>query len=181
MNVFLQILDEGQMTDSHGREINFKNTIIIMTSNIGAKDIEVKPVGFGSETDNNVQDIIAKSLKRVFRPEFINRIDEKIFFKTLTKENISEIVSIHINKLAKRMLERGDYKLEVSSSMMDYLIKESYDEEYGARPVARAVTKHVQNPSSKAVLKGELKEGDSFIVDYNIKKDEIIIKKKNKK
>ena len=183
MNVFLQILDEGQMTDSHGREINFKNTIIIMTSNIGAKDIEVKPVGFGSETNGNgnVQDIIAKSLKKVFRPEFINRIDEKIFFKTLTKENISEIVSIHINKLAKRMLDRGNYKLEVSNSMMEYLIKESYDEEYGARPVARAVTKHIQNPSSKAVLKGELKEGDSFIVDYNAKKDEIIIKKKNKK
>jgi len=79
------------------------------------------------------------------------------------------------------MLDRGNYKLEVSNSMMEYLIKESYDEEYGARPVARAVTKHIQNPSSKAVLKGELKEGDSFIVDYNVKKDEIIIKKKNKK
>jgi len=179
-NVLLQVLDEGMLTDGLGREINFKNTIIIMTSNIGAKELDISPVGFSTDLDEdmNVNDVITKALKNTFRPEFINRIDEKVIFKTLSEDNISEIVDIHIKKLEKRMSERGRYKLSISKKMKNYLLKESYNEEFGARPVIRAITKYIQNPASKAVLKGDVKEGDSIFIDYNEKNDEIIVKKK---
>ncbi len=179
-NVLLQVLDEGMLTDGLGREVNFKNTIIIMTSNIGAKELDISPVGFSTETDEdmNISDVITKALKSTFRPEFINRIDEKVVFKTLNEDNISEIVDIHIKKLEKRMNERGNYKLSISKKMKKFLLKESYNEEYGARPVIRAITKYIQNPASKSVLKGDIKEGDTIFVDYNEKNDEIIVKKK---
>ena len=175
-NILLQILDEGRLTDGLGREIDFRNTIIIMTSNLGVQELDMTPVGFdtGVEQEMNVNDVILKALKRKFRPEFINRIDEKVVFKTLKKEDISKIVDIHIAKLAKRMGKSGNYKLEITESMREYLLKEGYNEEFGARPVLRAVTKYVQNPASKVVLKGEAKEGDTIIVDYNSEKDEII-------
>jgi ATP-dependent Clp protease ATP-binding subunit ClpC len=181
-NVLLQVLDEGMLTDGLGRQVNFKNTIIIMTSNIGAKELDITPVGFSTDVDEdmNVNDVITKALKNTFRPEFINRIDEKVIFKTLTEDNISEIVDIHIKKLEKRMMERGNYKLSVSKNMKKFLLKESYNEEFGARPVVRAITKYIQNPASKAVLKGDVKEGDTIFIDYNQKNDEIITKKKNK-
>ena len=178
-NILLQILDEGMLTDGLGREINFKNTIIIMTSNIGVKELDVTPVGFGADTtsDMNVNDVIAKSLKKVFRPEFINRIDEKVVFNSLKEEDIMKIVEIHIESLRKRMKDNGEYQLTVTKRMKDFLLKESYSEEFGARPVIRAVTKFIQNPASKAVLKGEVKQGDKISVDYNIKKEEVIVKK----
>jgi ATP-dependent Clp protease ATP-binding subunit ClpC len=178
-NILLQILDEGMLTDGLGREINFKNTIIIMTSNIGVKELDVNPVGFGADTtsDMNVNDVIAKSLKKVFRPEFINRIDEKVVFNSLKEEDIMKIVEIHIESLRKRMKNNGEYQLTVTKRMKDFLLKESYSEEFGARPVIRAVTKFIQNPASKAVLKGEIKQGDKISVDYNVKKEEVIVKK----
>lgn len=181
-NVLLQILDEGKLTDGLGREVDFKNTIIIMTSNIGVQELSVSPVGFdtGVDADMNVNDVIAKALKKVFRPEFINRIDEKIVFNSLNKEHISQIVDIHIKKLEKRMFDRGSYKLTITKRMRDFLLEEGYNEEFGARPVLRAVTKYVQNPASKAVLKGEIKEGDTMNVDYDPKTGEVIVKKKNK-
>ncbi len=182
-NVLLQILDEGKLTDGLGREVNFKNTIIIMTSNIGVRELDIKPVGFNSDVDNdmNVNDVIAKALKKVFRPELINRIDEKVVFNTLKESDISKIVDININKLEKRMDKVGEYKLQITDNMKSFLLKESYNEEFGARPVIRAVTKYVQNPTSKAVLRGEIKHGDTMIVDYDPKKQEVIVKKKNVK
>lgn len=180
-NVLLQILDEGKLTDGLGREVDFKNTIIIMTSNIGVKELDVSPVGFdtGVDSEMNVNDVIAKSLKKVFRPEFINRIDEKVVFNTLKKEHIAQIIDIHVKKLEKRMMDRGNYKLTITKKMKDFLLSEGYNEEFGARPVLRAVTKYVQNPASKAVLKGEIKEGDTMSVDYNQKTGEVLVKKKN--
>ena len=150
-----------------------------MTSNIGVKELDVTPVGFGADTtsDMNVNDVIAKSLKKVFRPEFINRIDEKVVFNSLKEEDIMKIVEIHIESLRKRMKDNGEYQLTVTKRMKDFLLKESYSEEFGARPVIRAVTKFIQNPASKAVLKGEVKQGDKISVDYNIKKEEVIVKK----
>ena len=182
-NVLLQILDEGMLTDSLGREINFKNTIIIMTSNIGVRELDVTPVGFDSGTtdDMNVNDVIAKSLKKVFRPEFINRIDEKVVFNTLKEEDISRIVDIHVSSLAKRMSQNGEYELTVTKKMKEFLLKESYSEEFGARPVIRAVTKYIQNPASQAVLRGEIKVGDKLSVDYISKSDEVVVKKVAKK
>jgi ATP-dependent Clp protease ATP-binding subunit ClpC len=182
-NVLLQILDEGKLTDGLGREVNFKNTIIIMTSNIGVRELDIKPVGFNSDVDNdmNVNDVIAKALKKVFRPELINRIDEKVVFNTLKESDISKIVDINIKKLEKRMDKVGEYKLQITDNMKSFLLKESYNEEFGARPVIRAVTKYVQNPTSKAVLRGEIKHGDTMIVDYDPKKQEVIVKKKNVK
>lgn len=181
-NLLLQILDEGKLTDGLGREVNFKNTIIIMTSNVGAKELDITPVGFSVETSNdmNTNDVIAKALKKVFRPEFINRIDEKVVFNTLSKENISTIVDIHLDNFEKRMCERGDFKLEISKNMKEFLIEQSYDSEFGARPVARAITKFVQNPCSKSFLLNEIKSGDKVFVDYDRKKEEVIIKTKNK-
>jgi len=182
-NILLQILDEGKLTDGLGREINFKNTIIIMTSNIGAADLDITPVGFSTDTSNdmNVSDVIKKALKKVFRPEFINRIDEKVVFNTLSKENISDIVDIHLKNFEKRMSEKGDFKLKISKKMKDFLIEQSYDSEFGARPVSRAVTKFVQNPCSRSFLLNEIKSGDTIRVDYDSKKEEVIVKSKNKK
>jgi len=182
-NILLQILDEGKLTDGLGREVNFKNTIIIMTSNIGVKELDIKPVGFGSDVDSdmNVNDVIAKALKKVFRPELINRIDEKVVFNTLKESDIEKIVDINIKKLERRMNKVGEYKLEITDNMKSFLLKESYNEEFGARPVIRAVTKYVQSPASKAVLKGDVKPGDTMVVDYDSKKDEVIVKKKNVK
>jgi ATP-dependent Clp protease ATP-binding subunit ClpC len=179
-NVLLQILDEGKMTDGLGREINFKNTIIIMTSNIGVKEMEINPVGFSTNVSDEMKtnDIVSKALQKVFRPEFINRIDEKVIFKTLKEENISEIIDINIEKLAKRMSENGGYKLHISTKLKEVLLKEGYDEQFGARPVMRAITKYVQNPASKAVLKGDVKENSVIYVDYDDKKEEVVIKKR---
>jgi ATP-dependent Clp protease ATP-binding subunit ClpC len=129
----------------------------------------------------NVNDVIKKALKKVFRPEFINRIDEKVVFNTLSKENISDIVDIHLKNFEKRMSEKGDFKLEISKKMKNFLIEQSYDSEFGARPVSRAVTKFVQNPCSRSFLLNEIKSGDTIRVDYDSKKEEVIVKSKNKK
>ena len=154
-----------------------------MTSNIGVKELDIKPVGFSSDVDSdmNVNDVIAKALKKVFRPELINRIDEKVVFNTLKESDIAKIVDININKLEKRMNKVGEYKLQITDNMKSFLLKESYNEEFGARPVIRAVTKYVQNPTSKAVLRGDIKPGDTMVVDYDSKKEEVIVKKKNVK
>jgi ATP-dependent Clp protease ATP-binding subunit ClpC len=179
-NVLLQILDEGKLTDGLGRTVDFRNTIIIMTSNIGVKEIDVKPVGFGGiDNDMNVKNIILKALKKQFRPELINRIDEIVTFNSLGREEISQIVDIHIKNLQDRMFDRGEYKLEVTDSLKEYILEESIVEEFGARPVKRAVTKFLQDPSSKAVLKGDVKEGDTMVADYDEKNDEIIVTKKS--
>lgn len=179
-NILLQVLDDGHITDSQGRKIDFKNTVIIMTSNVGARNI-VSPVklGFISEVDEkknyeNMRKNVMDEVKRLFRPEFLNRIDELIVFHSLTKENIREIVGIMINQVAVRLTKNVGIELEVTDSAKDFLAKEGFDEAYGARPLRRAIQSKVEDKLAEELLDNKVKYGDKVTVD--IKDDELIFK-----
>ncbi|GMQ55625.1 ATP-dependent Clp protease ATP-binding subunit [Vallitalea sediminicola] len=170
-NILLQVLDDGHITDSQGRKVDFKNTVIIMTSNVGARNI-VSPVklGFISEVDEkknyeNMRKNVMDEVKRLFRPEFLNRIDELIVFHSLTKENIREIVGIMINQVAIRLNNNVGIELEVTESAKDYLAKEGFDEAYGARPLRRAIQSKVEDKLAEELLDNKIKYGDKVIVD----------------
>ena len=177
-NIFLQILDDGILTDSTGREINFKNTIIIMTSNIGTdKILGKKTLGFGVSQDEHadISSIVGDELKKHLRPELINRIDEKIVFRPLTQEDISKIVDLELNRTISRISEKG-YDISVAKSVRDYLAEIGYDKEYGARPLKRAITAHVENVISQCILKNSIKEGDKIKLSYDKKLEKVIAK-----
>jgi len=179
-NIFLQILDEGKLTDSLGRTVDFKNTIIIMTSNVGSKELfNNKPLGFstGVSEDINTNSIIEKALNKKFKPEFLNRIDEQIIFKQLTKDNVRAICKIHLKQLFERVIVQG-YKIETTEALDDYLIEEGYSLDFGARPVLRAITKYVQTPLSIELLLGKFKKGDTIVVDYDKKNNKTVARKK---
>ncbi len=177
-NIFLQILDDGVLTDSTGREINFKNTIIIMTSNIGTdKIMGKKTLGFGVSSDEHadISAIVGDELKKHLRPELINRIDEKIVFNTLGQEDIIKIVDLELEKTLKRIEEKG-YEVIVSKSVKDYLAEVGYDKEYGARPLKRAITTYVENVISQCILKNGAKEGDKIKISYDKKLQKVVAK-----
>jgi len=177
-NIFLQILDDGILTDSTGREINFKNCIIIMTSNIGTDRILSKrTLGFNVTTDEHadISAIVGDELKKHLRPELINRIDEKIVFNPLSQSDIVKIVDLEINRTLERIAEKG-YDVVVAKSVRDYLAEIGYDKEYGARPLKRAITTHVENVISQSILKGGVKEGDKIKLSYDKKIDKVIAK-----
>lgn len=179
-NIFLQILDEGKLTDGKGLTVNFKNTIIIMTSNVGTKELsEYKAVGFGlGETKAlDIEAIVQKALKGKFKPEFLNRLDEQVIFNRLSKENISEITGIHINNFSK-LVEKQGYKIEVTDAVKDLVAKDGYTDEFGARPILRMITKHIQTPVSKELLLKKFKAGDTIVVDWDTEKEEIKVSKK---
>ena len=179
-NIFLQILDEGKLTDGKGLTVNFKNTIIIMTSNVGTKELsEYKSVGFGlgEAKPIDIEAIVQKALKGKFKPEFLNRLDEQVIFNRLTKENISEITDIHINNFSK-LVEKQGYSIEVSKAVRDIIAKDGYTDEFGARPILRMITKYIQTPVSKELLLKKFKTGDTIVVDWDTKKDEVKISKK---
>jgi len=184
-NVLLQILDEGRLTDGQGRTVNFKNTVIIMTSNIGAELIQSHgPIGFSrpsSKTsggipplagktpqgDNTFKDIKEKLLdevKKVFRPEFLNRIDDIIIFNPLTKEDISRIVDIELEPLYKKLSQQG-IQLELTAKAKDYLATHGFDSNFGARPLKRTIQRYIQDPLSFKLLEGALKDGDRVVVE----------------
>jgi hypothetical protein len=154
-NILLQLLDEGKLTDGDGVEINFKNTVVIMTSNIGTQDIiDNKPMGFNSDQFKNDLEnsrIIEKALKKHFRPELLNRIDDVVIFKKLSKENIINIVKIHLNNFRKNVLAQG-VEIEFTENLVEFVGEEGYSDEYGARPILRVITKFVQTPLSKELL-----------------------------
>ena len=181
-NVLLQLLDDGQMTDGLGRKINFKNCMIIMTSNIGIRQLQDfgTGVGFNTQTksvaiEEDKKSVIEKELKKKFAPEFINRLDDIIVFNSLNQEDIGKIVNIEIQKLEKRVKEIG-YELKVSDTAKEYLSKEGYDEKFGARPLNRAIQKYIEDPVSEEVLRGDIKENDVIKVSYDKTKDKIVIK-----
>lgn len=179
-NIFLQILDEGKLTDGKGLTVNFKNTIIIMTSNIGTKELsEYKAVGFGlgESKEVDIEAIVNKALKGKFRPEFLNRLDEQVIFNRLSKENINEITGIHVANFGK-LVEKQGYKLEVSNSLKDIISKDGFSDEFGARPILRMITKYVQTPISKEILLKKFKSGDTICVDWDKKKEEVKVTKK---
>lgn len=167
-NILLQVLDDGILTDAKGRKVDFRNTIIIMTSNLGARALEEdKSVGFGAKDVHDdykeMQERINTELKKFFRPEFLNRIDETIVFKALDKEQLKEIAKIMSNNLRKRLAER-EIKLVISPTAYNDLVKDGYNPEYGARPMRRTIQREIEDPVSEQLLMGHVKAGDSIKV-----------------
>ncbi len=187
LNMLLQILDDGRLTDSHGRTVNFKNCVIIMTSNIGARLItDKKTLGFSSGKDNNqtqkeyenTKKEVMAELKKGFRPEFINRIDEIIVFHKLTEDELSQIVNIMFKQIKNRISERN-IKLEIDSKAKELIIRKGTDTNYGARPLRRAIQNMIEDKLAEEILDGNLKSGDTAKI--TAKDDEIQIKVKIKK
>jgi ATP-dependent Clp protease ATP-binding subunit ClpC len=168
-NILLQVLDEGHLTDNYGRVIDFKNTVVIMTSNVGARDI-TKGKGLGFTTGDNVQSFermqekVKEELKVVFNPEFLNRLDDVIVFHPLSREHISQIVSILLKDVRKRLAE-DELSLKLTDSATALLVKNGYDEAYGARPLKRSIQKFIEDPLSEKILLGEFSKGDEIEVD----------------
>jgi len=167
-NILLQILDDGRLTDGHGRTVDFTNTVVIMTSNLGTQDLQQQSIGFQRERQgrHDTRSILENALKRTFRPEFLNRIDEIVIFNSLSEENIKQIVDLMIRDLQKRLDER-EVTIELTEEAKLWLSKEGFDPAYGARPLRRAIQRHVENPLSKSILKGEFGEGDAVVVDVD--------------
>ena len=156
-NVLLQVLDDGRLTDGQGRTVNFKNTVVIMTSNVGSNWI--KELGI-----DNAQDKVMEELNRQFRPEFLNRIDEIILFSALTREHLREVVDIQLKSLMKRLAERNIH-VEITPEAKAKLAEEGYDPMFGARPLKRVIQKRIQNVLALKILRGEFKDGDRIVVD----------------
>ncbi|MGL4632208.1 MAG: ATP-dependent Clp protease ATP-binding subunit [Leadbetterella sp.] len=185
-NILLQVLDDGILTDSLGRRVDFRNTIIIMTSNIGVRDLKDFGTGIGFATKSRVdnQDEIVKStiqnaLKKTFSPEFLNRLDDVIVFNSLTKEDIHNIIDISLKKLLTRINSIG-YELELTDAAKDFIADKGYDQQYGARPLYRAIMKYIENPLAEEILKGNLAEGDVVMVDYVKDQEELNFSRKPK-
>ncbi|MBK7683567.1 MAG: ATP-dependent Clp protease ATP-binding subunit [Bacteroidia bacterium] len=167
-NLLLQVLDEGQLTDSLGRKIDFKNTIIIMTSNIGSRQLKDfgQGVGFGtsaktSQVDEHSRSVIESSLKKAFAPEFLNRIDDVVVFNSLSKEDIFKIIDLELGSLYKRVGELG-YKVKLTDDAKEFLTDKGYDSSFGARPLKRAIQKYIEDPMAEEIIKGQLSEGDTI-------------------
>ena len=173
-NLLLQLLDEGHLTDSNGRKVDFKNSLIIMTSNIGVKELSQfgSAIGFGGNSiideEERAANIIQKALKDKFKPEFLNRIDDTIIFNSLSPANIRVIIENELNEVKERISELG-YALELTKGAIDFIAKEGYHKEYGARPLNRAIQKYVEDPIADAVVDGELKEGGTIKLGYTVK------------
>ena len=169
-NILLQILDDGMVTDSTGRKIDFKNTIIIMTSNAGAENIvSPKNLGFNASNSpereyNDMKEKVMEEVKRLFKPEFLNRIDEMIVFHMLTKENVARIVDIMIESINKRIKEQMELSIELDEKAKEYIVNEGFDEKYGARPLKRALQSKVEDELAEQILEGRIKTGDNVLI-----------------
>ena len=178
-NILLQVLDEGHITDSQGRKVDFKNTIIIMTSNAGAQSIiEPKRLGFGNKEDEKedhkkMKDSVMEEVKRIFKPEFLNRIDETIVFRALNKEDMKQIVTIMVKELQNRCKEQLNIELNVTSAAKVFIVDKSFDRKYGARPLKRKIQDEIEDRLSEEIIKGVVKAGDK--VTISVKKDAICI------
>jgi len=175
-NILLQVLDDGQLTDGLGRRVDFRNTIIIMTSNIGVRDLKDFGAGIGfatqRDTDELMRSTIQKALKKAFSPEFLNRLDDVIVFNSLKRKDIHKIIDLTLAKLYERTDALG-FKVALTDSAKDFLTDKGYDEQYGARPLNRAVQKYLEDPIAEEMLKGQIGEGDTLQVDYDTKAKEL--------
>jgi len=172
-NILLQVLDDGQLTDGLGRKVDFKNTMIIMTSNIGVRQLKEfgDGVGFATATrmqnsEENNKAVIEKALKRTFSPEFLNRIDDVVVFNSLTKENIFNIIDILMTGVSKRLQNLG-FSLELTAEAKDFIAEKGYDVQFGARPLHRAIQKYLEDPLAEEIMKMTIKQGDVLIADLN--------------
>ena len=189
-NILLQALDDGQMTDSLGRKVSFKNTIIIMTSNIGARQLKDFGQGIGFNTtakqenaDTYSKSIIENALKKAFSPEFLNRIDDVIVFNSLNKKDINKIIDIEMNSLLERIETLG-YSVKITAQAKDFIADKGFDSKFGARPLKRAIQKYFEDPLSEEIINAKIKEGDKINVTLNKEKTSLkmkIIKTKMKK
>ena len=170
-NMLLQVLDEGSLTDSLGRKVDFKNTVIIMTSNLGARQVKDfgNGVGFGTESmksqeSKNIKNTIEKSLKKAFSPEFLNRVDEIVIFNSLEKDDLKKIINIELEKLKNRLKELG-YEIKISSKAINFLCDKGFDKKYGARPLKRAIQNYVEDLIAEEIVKSNIKEGNKFKIE----------------
>jgi len=165
-NVLLQILDDGRLTDGQGRTVDFKNTIVIMTSNIGSHRILEYRGSFAGEGYERMKDAVLEELRRHFRPEFLNRVDETIVFHSLSEEHLKQIVDIQLNGLRKRLADRH-VELELTDRARGYLVRSGYDPAYGARPLKRAIQREIETPMARRILAGEVRDGQQVLVDVD--------------
>lgn len=179
-NILLQVLDDGQLTDGMGRKVDFKNTLIIMTSNIGVRQLKEFGDGVGFATQAKMQSqeennkaVIEKALKRTFSPEFLNRIDDVIIFNSLSKENIFRIIDIIMKGVYNRMEGLG-YQLQISDEAKDYIAEKGYDVQFGARPLHRAIQKYLEDPLAEEILNNNIKAGDTIKADFDKEKAQIV-------
>ena len=180
-NVMLQILDDGHVTDSQGRKVDFKNTIIIMTSNAGAQAIiEPKKLGFASKEDASkdyefMKNGVMEEVKRIFKPEFLNRIDETIVFRALTKDDMKEIAALQVKQFAARCKEQMDISVNIPATVKTWIVEKSFEPKYGARPIRRKIQTALEDVMAEDILAGKIKSGDK--VKAKIKKDEVVFEK----
>ena len=186
-NILLQVLDDGILTDGLGRRVDFRNTIIIMTSNIGVRDLKDFGTGIGFSTaakreseEEHMKLTIQNALKRAFSPEFLNRLDDVIVFNSLQREHIHKIIDITLKKLFDRITQLG-YTVELTDKAKDFLAEKGYDHQFGARPLNRAIQKYLEDPVAEEILKGEVEEGGTIMADYDGKAELLTIKTKKPK
>ena len=172
-NIMLQILDEGFITDSLGRKIDFRNTVIIMTSNIGSRQLKDFGTGVGFATGTKIlnqesenKQVIEGALKKFFSPEFLNRIDDIIVFNSLEKQDIVNILEIQMKKMLKRIEDLG-YKIELSTEAKEFIAEQGFDSKFGARPLQRAIQKYLEDPLAEEILKGDIKEGATVNIELD--------------
>ncbi|MCX6209790.1 MAG: AAA family ATPase, partial [Bacteroidetes bacterium] len=172
-NILLQVLDDGQLTDGLGRKVNFKNTMIIMTSNIGVRQLKEFGDGVGFATAARMQNqeesnkaVIEKALKKTFSPEFLNRIDDVVIFNSLTKDNINNIIDILMASVLKRLTALG-FSLEITDEAKDFIADKGYDVQFGARPLHRAIQKYLEDPLAEEILNMNVKNGDVLIASLD--------------
>ena len=185
-NILLQVLDDGHITDSLGRKIDFRNTIIVLTSNIGTRQLKDfgDGVGFGTSAKvdsagDRAKSTIESALKKTFAPEFLNRIDDVVIFNALEKEDIIKIIDIELNKLYTRIAALG-YYLELTEEAKNFIADKGFDKDYGARPLKRAIQKYIEDPMAEEIINSEIHEGDSLLLELNEAKDGINISVKQK-
>jgi ATP-dependent Clp protease ATP-binding subunit ClpC len=166
-NILLQVLDEGKLTDSNGRRIDFRNTVLILTSNIGTKELKDfgKGMGFANSTKRDIagnnREIVQKAIQKTFTPEFINRIDEQILFNSLTKEDLEKIIDIELRSLYQRVKQVG-YVLKLTQGAKKFVAEAGYDPQYGARPLKRAIQRFIEDPVAEAIISKKVKYGETI-------------------
>ncbi len=181
-HLLLQVLDDGVLTDSLGRKVDFKNTIIIMTSNIGSRQLKDFGAGVGFSTASkkasrasHSRGVIENALKRTFAPEFLNRVDDVVIFESLEIEHIHKIIEIELRELYER-IEDIDFKIRITKKAKDYIVEKGWDAQFGARPLKRAIQKYIEDPLAEEIIKAKFKEGDMIVVDFDGRKKDIVIK-----
>lgn len=181
-HTLLQVLDEGHMTDGLGRKIDFKNTVIIMTSNLGVKEMQEFGSGIGFSTAGSIEKqkevaagILKKAVSKQFAPEFVNRLDDIIIFESLRKEDIAKIVEVELTDLYERVKENG-YTVELTKAAKEFLIENGYDQKFGARPLKRVIQNHVEDLIAEAFIEGKIKDGDHLVINHKVKDQKLSIK-----